>query len=285
MTLRKWYFAVNGNALAHSMDQVSLAVQSAQKNTTLTPICLVDSRHELGELNAQVKLIASWGVTIVRHAAELFPLVAEQFGPDAEVFSGHWLRADIPSIEQEDPFVLYTDIDVMFRADPAKWNIRPPTIACCVEHWRGDRKYFNTGVMVMNLQGMRDTRNRLRGTLLDRLTRMAPHDDQGMFNVCYRSDMEWMPDEMNWKPYWGVFSEAQIVHFHGPKPQLILEMLNGVRNPAWGPEMVEVFERNPEAYRHYLREAHGYVPDMIAAPPGTQPESASSKRGWFGTRR
>ena len=34
-----------------------------------------------------------------------------------------------------------------------------------------------------------------------------------------------LPDELNWKPYWGLNSNAEIVHFHGPKPSLVLEFL------------------------------------------------------------
>jgi len=28
----------------------------------------------------------------------------------------------------------------------------------------------------------------------------------------------YLPPEYNWKPYWGDFSSAKIIHFHGPKP-------------------------------------------------------------------
>lgn len=24
--------------------------------------------------------------------------------------------------------------------------------------------------------------------------------------------------ELNWKPYWGDYAEAKVIHFHGPKP-------------------------------------------------------------------
>jgi len=65
-----------------------------------------------------------------------------------------------------------------------------------------------------------------------------------------------------WKPYWGHDPAAQILHFHGPKFQVIRYLLGE------GPETLvhdiwrDLFERAPDAYRRYLAEARALVPEL-----------------------
>jgi lipopolysaccharide biosynthesis glycosyltransferase len=89
---------------------------------------------------------------------------------------------------------------------------------------------------------------------------MQPHDDQGVYNVCYRDEWERLPLSWNWKPYWGWASDAVIVHFHGPKPVHARSMLAG--NAAqFGPEFEQIFNRSPSGYAKYLAEF-----DQIVSP-------------------
>ena len=46
--------------------------------------------------------------------------------------------------------------------------------------------------------------------------------DQTAYKMFYAGifGFKWhkLPPELNWKPYWGDYSSANIIHFHGPKP-------------------------------------------------------------------
>jgi lipopolysaccharide biosynthesis glycosyltransferase len=128
----------------------------------------------------------------------------------------------------------------------------PSIIACAPEHRQDDFGYFNSGVMVMNLPALRATADRLRATVTARLPNMQPHDDQGALNDCYRNEWDRLPNEWNWKPYWGTNPDAKLIHFHGPKPGTVRDMLDG-NVSKFGPEFEEIFNRSPAAYREYLR--------------------------------
>ena len=58
-------------------------------------------------------------------------------------------------LEEDDPFVLYTDFDVVFLRD-VPLPPRPPRYIACAPEFRPDGwHYFNSGVMVMNVANMR----------------------------------------------------------------------------------------------------------------------------------
>lgn len=249
----KWYFAANLNALRFSFDQIEAAVKSARLRTGLRPFCLIDDREGLALADAQLSWLKQAGVAVIRHQAELFNIVRRHFGPAADPFTGHWLRCDIPVLEEEDDIVLYTDIDVMFRKPIDFSYQRPPFLACAPEHRQDDFSYFNSGVMIMNIPALRASRQELISVLRDRLGNMEPHDDQGAFNVTFRNSWTRLPNQYNWKPYWGFNDDAAIVHFHGPKPAAVRRMLVGEEHlyPSFYGQM---FHRNPEGYAKYLAE-------------------------------
>jgi hypothetical protein len=251
MRLRKWYFAINEHGLLHANDQIRAAIASAKENTSLVPYCLVDDapmsevacRH-LSEIEAQ-------GATIIRHRSFFYEMLYAQFGERMLLFSGHWLRCDIPILEKEDDFVLYTDIDVVFLKDPTRIDMRPSIIACAPEHHQDNFSYFNSGVMIMNVPALRATSQKLKQTVIQRLRNMAPHDDQGALNECYKNQWDRLPNIWNWKPYWGHNEDAGLLHFHGPKPGNVREMLAG-ETSKFGQDYEIIFGRNPEGYRQSL---------------------------------
>ncbi len=253
-TFRKWYFAANVAALRDSFDQIEVAVQSARLRTSLLPVCLVDATGDLATVADRLHWLEAAGVRLVRHSAALFAIVRAHFGADADIFSGHWLRCDIPLIETEDEFVLYTDIDVMFRRDVAKVKVRPRLLACAPEFDRKDLGYFNSGVMVMNLPALRARRPDLIAHLRERLTNMRPYDDQGALNATFRHEWDRLPDSWNWKPYWGMNDDAAIVHFHGPKP-FHVDLLRRAEDPPDFPsDFARLYRLDPAAYAGFMDE-------------------------------
>jgi lipopolysaccharide biosynthesis glycosyltransferase len=131
-----------------------------------------------------------------------------------------------------DSFVLYTDVDVMFRLDvvPLLTTLAPKYFAAGPEFDAHDYMRINTGVMLMNVGGLRSVDTRFRRFVADRLPEFVDHNwDQGAYRRYFgRSSIamklfgaRWdaLPPEFNWKPHWGPNERAAIVHFHGPKPQ------------------------------------------------------------------
>jgi hypothetical protein len=251
--IQKWYFAANLNGLRHAFDQIEVAVKSAKSKTTLRPYCLIDDHEDLSEVASRLNWLEKSGVSLIRHRAEFFDIVRQHFGPKVDVFSGHWLRSDIPILETEEEVVLYTDIDIMFRRDIDFSRARPPFLACSPEHRQDDFSYFNSGVMIMNIPALRDSRAMLMQVVKDRLDSRPPYDDQATFNVAYRDTWTRLPNLWNWKPYWGFNADAAIVHFHGPKPGMVRRMFGGEVD-IYPPEYGEIFHRNPEGYAKYMAE-------------------------------
>ncbi len=75
--------------------------------------------------------------------------------------AGAFLRTEIPRITEElkihDKYVLYTDIDVMFLSDVENLeNMRPKYFAVAPEYHIKSYRRMNTGVMIMNLENLRD---------------------------------------------------------------------------------------------------------------------------------
>jgi hypothetical protein len=256
----KWFFGANLHALQRLFDQIYVAVKSAKARTALSPHLLVDDRDGLDEVADRLSWLEQAGVSIIRHQAELFEIVRNRFGPRADWFSGHWLRCDIPILETEDEFVLYTDIDVLFRHNIDFSGILPPFLACAPEHHREDFSYFNSGVMIMNLPALRESRAEFVETVKRPGWECVSGSlgDQSCYNITYRDRWTRLPDIYNWKPYWGYTEEAAIVHFHGPKPFLVRRRLilgkEEEKESNWSPRYSTLFRWNPYGYIRYLAE-------------------------------
>lgn len=258
----KWYFAVNEHGLLHAWDQIQITVSSARRNTRLTPICLVDNGAKSPEAEARIEVLARNGVQIIEHKSLLWPIVKAKKGIETDMFSGHWLRCDIPLIDRSDEIILYTDIDVMFRSNPELFGQRPDFIACAPEFNQDDWGYFNSGVMLMNLQNLRSTRHELEKHIENNIINMAPHDDQGALNSVYRDRWSKLDIVYNWKPYWGFNVHVPILHFHGPKP-IHVKVYQDEKSDTqiFGPDLYSLYQRDTQAYAAYLEESKKYTLD------------------------
>ena len=169
---------------------------------------------------------------------------------------GALLRVELPTIAPqfgvEDEYVLYTDVDVMFKRDPCGLleNCTPRYFAVAPERHTADG--MNSGVMLMNMPRLRRDAApfyaylarhlpRFRTKAWDQdgyaefyswahppvmLRKLARRLGIGKTRVWDRIPLELNPDplwdelplELNWKAYWPSSENAAIVHFHGPKP-------------------------------------------------------------------
>lgn len=255
----KWYFCANEDGLFRYESSIRVAVESAIANTTLDPHVIYD-----GGDHPILEWMRSRGVTVVRRRTPLEPDIfarAEGPGYKHRIALAVFLRYEVPLAEPDEAFCLYTDSDVMFVGDPDVESIRPAHVAAAPEFFQEDWSYFNSGVMMMNLEAMRREYDALIKRSREMLAGPKPYD-QPALNDFYAGRWDRLPLEWNWKPYWGHNPDAKIVHFHGPKFQVMRYLLGE------GPETLvhdiwrELFERAPEAYRLYLAEARGHVPEL-----------------------
>ena len=258
----KWYFAVNGQGFERTLPLILAAVASARANTGLRPLCLYNG----GEARHAHQL-AAMGVEVVPHRSSLEPELRAAYGESFETFSGHWLRVDLPAIETEDEFVLYTDVDVMFLAPPRVEP--PPLLAAAPEFEVGNTTYFNSGVMVLNLPRLREVQDEFTAAIRRRLGRRFryPAHDQKSYNDFFgRGPLNRLKGRaftpmsplLNWKPYWGVNPEASIVHFHGPKPRLVRRLAARRGEVPTSDTYKALWRRAPDAYEAYVAMWEGY---------------------------
>lgn len=243
----KWYFALNAASI--EIDKmyercVEVAVLSALQHTNLHPHLLFD-----GRTCPFVERLQRMGVTVVFHRTSLSDAIMAAAPADVawqRIAHGAFLRIDIPQIDLVSEFVVYTDCDVMFQHDPDFGGVRPKLFAVAPEFTSGDYTNMNSGVMVMNLPGLRKVASKFDKFIRAGLPNF-PAYDQGALRQFFDGCYEPLPEQFNWKPYWGENPRAEIIHFHGPKPPHAREMLQGefARHPE---VLIDLFNSNRTNY-------------------------------------
>jgi len=210
-------------------DMVKVAVHTALRHTSLQPHFLYHGgENELTcWLRAREVPIISCRSFLRNEIAQLrFETEEANF---RAALRGIFLRIELPALGTElnlNERLLYTDCDVFFRADVTK-ELTPNDcqyFAVAPEFSREDYLHMNTGVMWMNLPGLRTVDAKFRAFVRQNLSRLRNAAwDQGAYREFFareNNSFAWdkLQPELNWKPYWGDYSNARIIHFHGPKP-------------------------------------------------------------------
>jgi hypothetical protein len=263
----KWVFASNQGSLESPKEDwprlIRAAVHSARKNTTLEPFMIYD-----GADIEFIQELRNLGVTIIRHRLSFYDFIVkyqEINKPDdrhyLQTASSAFLRVDLPLLFPKDDFVLYTDCDVMFLKDPCVKDLRPAYFSCAPERKRGDTRHknINTGVMLMNIKTLGEGHASFCKFIRENYADLASFA-QGAYIAYYDGKNELLPDELNWKPYWGLHGDPQIVHFHGPKPRIALALLANPNSRA--PSIIlEIFREDPKAYEEFVKTWNGFQTD------------------------
>lgn len=253
-SVKKWYFSINERGFQSCLDQITVAVKSCLMNTSLKPYCIYggsDLQHiaKLGEL----------GVEVIQHSLSIEGDLKAGYGDKYPVFSGHWLRVDLPEIETTEALVLYTDTDVVFMKDIGVIE-KPAFLAAAPEFTLGDYSRFNSGVMLMNVDSLRKVHRDFLSSIRDRLQNdfKFPAHDQESYNRFFIDKYTHMSPLMNWKVYWGVNPDAVILHLHGPKFHIAERLRSGDEKgiPAGH---VRLWKKDPNAYMHYQRLYESYL--------------------------
>ena len=103
--------------------------------------------------------------------------------------------------------------------------------------------------MLINLQQCRNSFKDLKKWTIDNLA-WVPDYDQGAIQHFFNGKWDRLDPRMNWKPYWGVKSDAIIIHFHGPKPSDF-----ALKNylPLFNEGIYDLlYKKDPDGYKHYV---------------------------------
>lgn len=282
--VRKWYFCLSESSIDRAnhgwRDLVFAAVNSARKNTYLVPYLIYD-----GSDSAFLEGLRAKGVNVIFHRVAFYDALAKRDKSEPgylSIASGAFLRTEIPLIEKEDEFVLYTDCDVIFRSNPDFSNLEPKYFACAPQSSMTDyANDANSGVLVLNVPSMRETYDEFSKFIVRNLDQGWPGCDQENYRRFYKGKWDELPLEMNWKPYWGESQRTVIVHWHGPKPDAIRRKL---RDGSFGlyESWNALYEKNKAAYESYVKEwalyREPYLPDSVRGHIDIV--SPSTIRGW-----
>jgi lipopolysaccharide biosynthesis glycosyltransferase len=258
----KWYFAITAETLTADEDHgfkdcIYVAVRSALKNTTLRPHLLYDGAHD-----EFTKGMESLGVTVIRHRLSFFDrlqIAQREQMPEwphyMRTAAGAFLRLDIPRVEFEDDFVLYTDCDVMFT-NSIDLNFCRPEIFAVAGQFEKKSYYsdMNSGVMLINVQRIRRDLPALVDFLCNNFYDVHGYD-QELLRLFYNARWDPLSACYNWKPYWGGSDKANIVHFHGPKPAAARKLIDDhgyrIDDPVFHTWRHWFFQNVP-GYEHYV---------------------------------
>jgi hypothetical protein len=227
----QWFLALAEGCPAFKEygDMVKVAVNTALRHTSLQPHFL----YHGGE-NDLTRWLREREIPIISCRSFLQNEIAQlHFETDAAnlraTLRGILLRIELPALGAQlnlDERVLYTDCDVFFRDDVTAELATTDCqyLAVAPEFRREDYLHMNTGVMWMNLPGLRVVDSDFRAFVRQNLSRLRNAAwDQGAYReFFFQEDNKFAWDklrpELNWKPYWGDYAEARVIHFHGPKP-------------------------------------------------------------------
>ena len=296
----KWVFTVTGSAVSGSThsgstatsaydEMTKVAVLSALTKTTLVPVCVFT-----GARNALSAWLEAHGVRVVYHTPRWKPQLveaaarAQQLGnvktsplySSAEQMMATWLRLDVPTLGFVDRYIVYADVDVMWRSTvtlddfgpnrPKFFTVGTETVGDFSTlqrpQGRAPIRVGNAGVMLMNVEGLRRTHAQFIAWVFSKANmesglhfgEFGP-GDQGAYTKFYQGhfDVAHWP-VFNWKPYWGHLASARLVHFHGPKPNEYLSYLNRGRNLSASPPLMH----------RYLNMCREPVRDPALGPNG-----------------
>jgi hypothetical protein len=267
----KWYFCYNQASTPWFSDMIKVAVTSAKQNTGLRPNCIYD-----GEPTALTAWLEGQGVEM--HQSQV-PFRKRLFDDDVMERNkgtgykpasarGFYLPLQIPAVEEVDEHVLYTDCDVMFLRDLDLAEVKPATVAAVPEVADLSAPSplrvldgFNSGVMVINVPEMRkrlpDLMRILEKNGYFNFPPTGATYDQGLLNLGLQSAWDALPPTYNWRVFYGVNPDASVVHWHGPKPAHVIDLLGfkqGRREKRRleGPVMDMLLNNHNASYEYYF---------------------------------
>ena len=250
----KWVIALNQpdlNLLDHGRKYEKLAlvaIYSVVKNAPGLESYVIYN----GLPNSFTRKLIDLGSKVIFHKLSFQDEILKQENRDElwkQTAKGAMLRLDLPDLLISDETVLYTDTDVIFLSDPSRYICETSSFAVGPEFDINNFSKINTGSMLINLLQCRNSFMDLKNWLIGNLD-WVPDYDQGAIQHFFNGKWDRLDPRMNWKPYWGVKSDAIIVHFHGPKPS-DFDLENYL--PLFNEGVYDLlYKRSPDGYEYYV---------------------------------
>lgn len=233
-----WHLGIDSSSIVY-LNDLKVALASGKQFDFLFPVI----SHNLNEPE-----IPGWlrkkaernEVLLFQHSLSFYntmhadQLHAKQDNPNVHIIRegdvGTYFRLDFPNLlprikelleerniegfQYESAF--YTDVDVILQSNFELKSLgHPKTFMMGPEALRGSQD--NAGVLYYNISFMKETLPALLDYAHHKLWSL---NDQQLLKEFYvsRNNSTLLPDEYNWKPYWGLNLKAKLIHFHGPKP-------------------------------------------------------------------
>ena len=212
------------------LDLLYVSLKSARENTKLDLYVIYD-----GTENGRCwQILKEFDVKIIKQEFSHKQYLPKTFSKEDikklsggndipyDKLAGTFMRFDIPFIEQEDDFVFYADIDVIFLKDFSHDSFDKTEYLAASTEFSKDLEnmtYFNAGILYLNVKNMRKISSIVFDMLKNGIKNSTNLFDQGYLNQLCFDKMTVMPLEFNWKPYWGINDNVHIVHFHAMKPE------------------------------------------------------------------
>ena len=242
----------------HATDY-SVALKSALLNApeTLQPVLILGQYDLDNENSTEHNKLGRWaedqGVKVIYSSRLTFQkdvVRNSRYGENQKnMQQGPLLRLDIPTFVKDNALmdipnvcqdhVLYTDVDVVFANRIMQGNVQllsnsvgQKGMVSYGQESRKEAEIVNTGVMVIHVENFAKELSSIHQFARDQ--NPYPCHDQEMLNLYMlkeyadaKEKIQLLPIQYNWKLYWGLeptdFSQAKIVHFHGPKLGIGLE--------------------------------------------------------------
>jgi lipopolysaccharide biosynthesis glycosyltransferase len=269
----KVYFCINQAGLAKLGDRylqhLAVTVHSCLQETDLEPFLIYD-----GEINDSIRMIEDLGCAIIQHELSFkkdLERVCKENRVRFDIAGGAFLRLDIPLLNQQDDYALYTDVDVMFLRQPDLSDCRPEIFAAAPETRIDNYAHINSGIMLINLPRFRKEHAGFVDMIIHGGLKTSSGDpyDQGHLNKYFKGRIDRLSPLYNWKPYWGVNEEAAIVHWHGVKYPAAKAISQGREKEItnYNPHP-EIYHRNPAGYVTYMKRYEKFLETL---PTGSFP--------------
>tara|TARA_Y100001938_G_scaffold19058_2_gene23763 strand:- start:17328 stop:18473 length:1146 start_codon:yes stop_codon:yes gene_type:complete len=244
----------------HARECAKVAVRSAVENTSFEVAVIYNGNSE-----SFMKFLENQGALCIQSAFSHRD--DPSFYPDLSPFNrskaaGAWIRTDLPLHFPDHKYVVYTDCDVVFCRDvaPVMQRLTPEYLSAV--YWGapayGVDDYFNTGVMVVNIENFAKEREGLYETSRrEEWGGIRIANDEGCLNLHFDGRVDPMHKALNWRPWWGIYPSAGIVHYHGSKIEQLVEYLE------WGTSSPDL----PDYCRGLWRKGGGACPDAVEMTP------------------
>ena len=159
----------------------------------------------------------------------------------------------------DDEYAIYLDADIMVMNN-LEFDHKPRYFSAPPDWDVLDWTFVSTGVMVLNLQRLREDYDKFVKHLISHNFdfSFAGHGpcSQGAWNTFYSQKWDNLSPGYDWKPWWGFNPNARLVHFSGPKPNEVLRLINDLESEK-GDERDNinrfVIKQNVGSYQKYLQ--------------------------------